>query len=199
VAAPYVYLTDIKAELANKTNFELGAQDCSIYNRSGAYTGEVSANMLFNIGCNYVIIGHSERRISFNENNQVVLDKLSQAVLSGLTPILCVGESLEIYQNDETTNYLNTQLKNIPYDILRKCIVAYEPIWAIGSGLIPTNQEISNSIEFIKSIAKTSVLYGGSVSKSNITELVKIKNCDGFLVGGASLKVTEFNHIITTI
>jgi triosephosphate isomerase len=196
---PTIYLSAINDLISPKNDFKLGAQNCSIYNNIGPFTGEVSAHMLKNLGCEYVIIGHSERRALFNETNDIVLDKLMQAVSAGLTPILCVGESLEIYETDETIGYLNSQLKGMQIEILEKSIIAYEPIWAIGTGLIPTNKQITAAIEFIKSIVKVPVLYGGSVNQLNIKELTKIEVCDGFLVGGASLNPVEFNFIISEI
>jgi len=186
-------------------NFEVGIQN--IFNlSSGAYTGEVSPMQVKSIGVNYVILGHSERRNILNEDNCLVNQKVIEALKNDLKVILCIGESLE--QKNKTKEILKKQiiegLKNI--DKIENIIVAYEPIWSIGTGLIPQKEEISSTIFYIRTIidnlfpgSNVKILYGGSVNEENIEELNSIKEVDGFLIGGASLNSKSFLKIIEVV
>lgn len=180
---------------------KLGGQDCGAEN-SGAFTGEVSAKMLKDVGCEYVIIGHSERRKYQQEDDQMISKKITTALNHKIFPILCVGENEQVRANNDQENFVAKQIlgaidKSIE---IKKLIIAYEPIWAIGTGKIATAQEISQMANFIKefvsknfsNIAEFYLLYGGSVSSSNSAEILQIANIDGLLVGGASLDANEF-------
>jgi len=171
-------------------NYILGAQNCSS-NNEGAYTGEVSPKMLKDSGCKYVIIGHSERREFFNESDKEINAKIKICLENKLKPILCVGEKL----GEDKKIVLKAQLKEGLKGIKEKVIIAYEPIWAIGTGKTCKNEDILNSFNFIKKIVKDSfVLYGGSVNSKNAKEIINIT--DGVLVGGASINKEEFLNII---
>lgn len=197
--APFIYLDKLI-----ENGFKVGAQDVSEYD-NGAYTGEVSSTQLKSLGCMYSIVGHSERRMYFDDNRRVN-EKIKKLLRDGLTPILCVGENKEEYENKETGNVIKRELQEAFKDIdPSNVIIAYEPIWAIGTGLIPNNSEIESIAQLIKEFIneeyKTDikVLYGGSVSTKNINELEKISNIDGYLVGGASIKVDEWNSLINIV
>ncbi|MFI4984188.1 MAG: triose-phosphate isomerase [Rickettsiales bacterium] len=192
VICPSLLHLSIVQSLINTSGIKLGAQNVS-RETFGSFTGDVCAEQLKDIGCEYVIIGHSERRVKAEESNVEIHTKLQRALEVGLKPILCVGESLEEYKSELTNEILARQLLNVEYN--DSLIIAYEPVWAIGTGLVPTNREIENSITTIKSIVNSPVLYGGSVSAKNSSQLDEISCCDGFLVGGASLKADEFNKI----
>lgn len=206
IAPQYIH---IPQTLTLKQSFEgisIGAQNCS-YDTKGAYTGEVSSNSLKEIGVDFVLIGHSERRSLFNESNETLNQKTKQALESGLTVIFCIGESLEQRESGETNNVLKTQilegLKEIQSDNL---LIAYEPVWAIGTGKTATPQLAQEAHEFIREVcAKEAkldsnslpILYGGSVKPSNAESLLSCKDIDGALVGGASLKAEDFNALST--
>lgn len=197
--APFIYLDKLI-----ENGFKVGAQDVSEYD-NGAYTGEVSSTQLKSLGCMYSIVGHSERRMYFDDNKRVN-EKIKKLLRDGLTPILCVGENKEEYENKETGNVIKRELQEAFKDVdPSNVIIAYEPIWAIGTGLIPNNSEIESIAQLIKEFIneeyKTDikVLYGGSVSTKNINELEKISNIDGYLVGGASIKVDEWNSLINIV
>lgn len=161
-----------------------GAQNCFWENR-GAYTGEVSPQMLKSIGCQYVIIGHSERRTIFNESNIDVRNKIKKAKEAGLVPIVCIGES----KNQDTFEKIKEQIENIEKDV----ILAYEPLWAIGTGENASVEKVKEVREFLKD---RTVLYGGSVNSQNAKDYLEIT--DGLLIGGASLNTEEFLKIIKT-
>lgn len=183
---PFVYLN----ELSLKT-FKRGGQTCHTFEK-GAFTGEVSAKMLADVGCGYVLIGHSERRQLAGENNDVLADKLSRVHEAGLVPILCVGESLAERDKGEALNIIESQLFS-GYSGW----VAYEPVWAIGTGLTPTQAEIDDVHRFIKSKRPgVKVFYGGSVKAANALEILSSPEVDGVLVGGASLDPQELKGII---
>lgn len=183
----------------------LGGQDCHFAN-SGSYTGSVSADMLSKVGCEYVILGHSERREGCFETNEIIAKKISAALEKKLTSIICVGESKEIRERKEHLAFIEKQIEqtlanNTNFDDL---IIAYEPIWAIGTGLVPTNDEILEVATLIKNLftnkynniaKKHYLLYGGSVKESNAKSILGISGIDGLLVGGASLKAEEFTQI----
>jgi len=181
--------------------FEIGAQDCSIY-EEGAFTGEISSKILKSIYCKFCIIGHSERRDLFNENDEILQLKASRCLEMNITPILCIGESLEQKNSKKTKEVLNNQIiKSLPKQANKNnIIIAYEPIWAIGTGKIPTLEEINNIHSFIKTeipqCKDFSLLYGGSVKSSNSKEILSLKAVDGLLVGGSSIDIDEFNKII---
>ena len=178
-----------------------GAQDCSIYIQ-GPYTGETSTKILKDSGCDFCIIGHSERRNIFNESDEIISEKAIRCIEENIIPILCIGETLEQNKNKETKEVLINQInKCIPKEANKSnMIVAYEPIWAIGTGFIPTLNEICETHTFIKyNIPRSKdfkILYGGSVKSSNSEEIMSLGSVDGGLVGGASINIDEFNKII---
>lgn len=200
ICPPYVYLAD------DTDCVQKGAQSVATHD-SGAYTGEVSGAMLREVGCHYVIVGHSERRSMFGETDQVVAEKVKATLNAGLIPIICVGETEQERENEETMAVITRQVKAV-MDILPSfsdsLVFAYEPVWAIGTGktasceqaeevhknirqiLISYNHELGNS---------TRILYGGSVKPENSKELFSSENIDGGLIGGASLKVDDFLQI----
>lgn len=194
---------------AQNTNIKIGAQNMH-WEESGAYTGEISGQMLKSIGVEYVIIGHSERRQYFAETDETVNQKLISALNCGLKPIVCVGETLEQRENGEAKNIVTKQielaLRNITDEQVANTIIAYEPIWAIGTGKTATKEDADEMIgtirEKISNIYRQStadrviIQYGGSVKSSNASELFSMPNIDGGLVGGASLKPEEFSKIV---
>ena len=194
---------------AQNTNIKIGAQNMH-QEEKGAYTGEVSAEMLKAIGVEYVIIGHSERRQYYNETDKSVNEKIKAALKNGLKPIVCVGETLEQKEEGKTEEIITKQvelaLEGLEKEQVEKVIVAYEPIWAIGTGKTATKEDANSNIKCIRNkIAdiygqntadKVIILYGGSVKASNSKELFEMSDIDGALVGGASLKVEEFSKIV---
>ena len=191
------------------TNIKIGAQNMH-YEESGAYTGEISAEMLKSINVEYVIIGHSERRQYYNETDESVSLKVKKALEVGLKPIMCVGETLEQRENNETEKVITEQVKlglsKLKKNQVQNVIIAYEPIWAIGTGKTATAEDANNSIkairneiakEYGKDVAENVIIqYGGSVKSTNAKELFEMSDIDGALVGGASLKVEEFAKIV---
>jgi len=178
-------------------NISLGAQDM-FFEEKGAYTGEVSPLMVKEC-CKYVLIGHSERRKYFNETNQLLNKKLKSALVNNLKPIYCVGENLKERQADKSKNVVEKQIKEGLNGIdAKKIIIAYEPIWAIGTGKTATPKQAEEMHSFIKGLTSrnTPVLYGGSVKPDNIKELMKEKDIDGVLVGGASLEAKSFSEVV---
>ena len=198
ICPPFPYIKDLKSD-----NFFKGAQDCSIYSR-GAYTGEISSKILKDLECQFCILGHSERRNLFNEKNEIISKKATNCLKEKIIPILCIGETLEQKKNHQTKEVLENQIKKcIPIEANnKKLIIAYEPIWAIGTGLIPTFEEIAEIHNFIKNdipgFENYKVIYGGSVKPSNSKDILAIKSVDGVLVGGASVNIEEFNIIIAS-
>lgn len=179
-------------------NFVIAAQNISAQ-ENGAFTGEISPMMLKNFDINYTIIGHSERRKYHNETNEVINKKMKNALKNGITPILCVGETLEEYNAQKSKEVVKKQLLNCLEGIdSKKVVVAYEPIWAIGTGKTATVEYASEMCSFIRGLTseETLIQYGGSVSGSNIKELLNEKNIDGALVGGASLEIKSFLSLI---
>lgn len=187
----YIYL-----DLFKKSNYKIGSQNV-FFPKNGSYTGEVSASQLKSMGINYSLVGHSERRKYFNEDDKMIGNKISFCLKEGITPILCIGETLEEKHLKKTASIIKRQLfyalKETNQDLIDDVIVAYEPVWAIGTGVIPTMLEIEDTIEFIKQTIKkdynanVKVLYGGSINKNNIKEIIKIKNLDGLLIGSSSI------------
>ena len=208
LCVPYI---DLFYSLLNvqETNIHIGAQNMH-YEETGAYTGEVSGSMLKSINVEYVIIGHSERRQYYNETDESVNKKVKSALKNGLNPIMCVGETLEEREEGKTEQIITSQtrkgLEGLTNDQIEDTIIAYEPIWAIGTGKTATNEDANNSIKAIREeISKiygdeiannVHILYGGSVKSSNAKELFEMSDIDGGLVGGASLKADEFSKII---
>ena len=194
---------------AQGTNIKIGAQNMH-FEEKGAYTGEISGKMLKAINVEYVIIGHSERRQYFNETDETVNKKLKAAFVYGLKPIVCVGETLEQRENGETEKVITTQTKlaldGLTAEQVKNTIIAYEPIWAIGTGKTATKEDANNSIKQIRNQIKeiygedvsenVIIQYGGSVKSSNAKDLFEMSDIDGGLVGGASLKADEFAKIV---
>ncbi len=190
-------------------NIALGAQNM-YYEEKGAFTGEVSGEMLKSAGCTYVILGHSERRTLFGEGNDMVNSKVKKALQIGLKPILCIGESKEERESGKTFDVLQKQLlgslKDLTKEELLKVVLAYEPIWAIGTGITATPEDADSTIGDIRSILQKQydeeasegirILYGGSVKPSNVKSLMEKSNIDGALVGGASLKAADFEALV---
>ena len=208
LCVPY---TDLFYSLLNVqgTNIKIGAQNMH-WEEKGAYTGEVSAQMLKSIGVEYVIIGHSERRQYFAETDESVNKKIKAAFENNLNPIVCVGETLEQREEGKTeeiiTNQTRLALEGLTNEQVKNTIIAYEPIWAIGTGKTATSEDANNSIKAIrkeieknygKEVAEEVIIqYGGSVKSQNAKELFTTSDIDGGLVGGASLKVEEFSKIV---
>ena len=197
---------------AQNTNIKIGAQNMH-WEEAGAYTGEIAPNMLKCINVEYVIIGHSERRQYFAETDETVNKKIKSALKHELNPILCVGETMKQRELGLEEEVIKQQiigaLEGITKEQAEKIVIAYEPIWAIGTGKVATKNDANNMIKLIrkeieslydKEVANNvSILYGGSVNKNNAKELFETSDIDGALVGGASLKVNEFNEIIKSI
>jgi triosephosphate isomerase len=211
-AVPFPYLVAIKNKLAGKKNVYVAAQNC--YNKkSGAFTGEVSAEMIKSIGVEYVIIGHSERREYFNETNAVLAEKVNICFENGLTSIFCCGEPLQIREAGTQNSFVETQLKESLFHLtaaqLTGFIIAYEPIWAIGTGKTASSEQAQEMHAHIRSVLanqygkevadSVSILYGGSVKANNAQEIFGKPDVDGGLVGGASLVASEFATIISSL
>lgn len=203
ICPSFPYLGVLQPLIGN--SLSLGAQDCSV-EAKGAFTGDVSAAMLQDVGCNYVIVGHSERRGGRAETNDMIKRKATHAQETDLTPIVCIGETRDAYEKGQTQVVLKEQLESSlppdPYPL----IIAYEPIWAIGTGLTPTPDEITKTHQFIHDFlaqrwpgdgGNIAILYGGSVNADNCHSILAQPYVDGVLVGGASLKGDEFAKIIT--
>ncbi len=183
------------------------SQDVSPFN-NGAYTGDISAIQLRSIGVNYSIVGHSERR-EYYQDDKFVNDKVIRLLEQGISPIICVGEKKEERENnhykERVFEEIDEAFKNIVKNHLSSVIIAYEPIWSIGTGLVPSNAEIEEMVQEIKDYihnkyeVDVKVLYGGSVNNKNIELLEQIKNVDGYLVGGCSIKINEFNELIEKV
>ena len=205
----FPFLPVISKAVAGSSNIHVGAQNCH-QQESGAYTGEVSAPMLQSVGVTYVILGHSERRQYFQEDNQLLEAKVKAVLKQGLHPIFCIGESLEQREQDLTFSVLETQLKeglfHVSNEDFERVVIAYEPIWAIGTGKTASSQQAQEVHAFIREqIARaydaeaaqnTTILYGGSCNPANARELFACPDIDGGLIGGASLKSRDFVDII---
>ncbi len=183
-----------------KTNIEVGAQNCHESDSFGPFTGQVNSKMLKNVGAKYIILGHSENRQA-GENDKLINLKIKSAIKTGLKIIFCIGESLKEKKNKKTNQVLAKQIKKGLFSIKNKSniIIAYEPVWSIGTGLIPKREDLIKSVSFIKSrFGKKypKILYGGSVNSANIDQLKNISTIDGFLIGGASQDSKKFIDII---
>ena len=204
VCPPYAYLQQVLA-LCAETGIRAGGQDCS-HMREGAYTGEVAAPMLADIGCEWVIIGHSERRQYHQESSSLLAAKISVCVDAGLTPILCVGENRGEREAGEAEMVVLGQLRDVLADLpsMPGLVIAYEPVWAIGTGLTATTEEAQEMHAFIRaklqsitgSGERTRIIYGGSVKATNAAALFACQDIDGALVGGASLDADDFAAIV---
>lgn len=200
---PSIYLSEV-VEISKNTSIEIGAQDCSAH-ENGAFTGEVSAQMISDIGAEWVILGHSERRQYHAENNILLADKLRAANNAGLKVIYCVGETNKQYDEVRTKETLKSQLSVLDSSSLDNLnyIIAYEPVWAIGTGLLPELEEIDFIHQFIKTqlidisnlSKETRILYGGSVNPDNAEDIKSLDGVDGVLIGGASLSSDKFKQI----
>ena len=205
LCVPFTSLCALGTMLEN-SRIKLGAQNMN-FEEQGAYTGEISASMLKGVEAEYVILGHSERRQYFNETNELINKKIKSALKNKLKPILCIGETLEQRNNNKTIDVIKNQLINCLKNIkeMRNVVIAYEPIWAIGTGKNATPQqaeEVHKSIRellskmYNKNIAEnTRIIYGGSVKESNIKDLMQMRNINGALVGSASLDAKSFGRI----
>jgi len=200
---PFTLLSSFSNKL-RKTNIDIGAQNCHHSENYGAFTGSINSKMLKNIGANYIIIGHSENRTE-GETNKLINKKIKNVLKNKIKVIFCIGETLTERKNKKTyrvlTNQILSGLKNI--NKLSNIIIAYEPVWSIGTGIIPNSKELLKNINFIKSLIKTKlkykspkILYGGSVNQKNISDLKKIAIIDGFLIGGASQNAKKFIDIV---
>ncbi|MBP6687605.1 MAG: triose-phosphate isomerase [Lacibacter sp.] len=211
-AVPFPYLTMVVDKLNGKANAGVAAQN-AYTKTAGAYTGETSVDMLVSINVGYVVLGHSERREYFNESNQMLAEKVNTALAAGITPIFCCGEALDIREAGTQNNYVGNQLKeslfHLSADELKKIVIAYEPIWAIGTGKTATSEQAQEMHAHLRSVLaaqygadianEISILYGGSVKGSNAKEIFGQPDVDGGLVGGASLKADEFVQIIQAL
>lgn len=202
VCAPFVYLDQVAKQLAG-SNIRFGSQDLSQHD-NGAYTGEISAAMLADLQCDFAIVGHSERRDYHRESSELVAEKFIAAQGAELTPILCVGESLAQRENGETLDVIRAQLQAVidraGLEAFDRAVVAYEPVWAIGTGRTATPEQAQEVHRFIRQQLAaagpaTRILYGGSVKSGNAQELFGQPDIDGGLVGGASLDAEEFGRI----
>lgn len=206
ICPPATLLGEAK-EVAKGSKVKIGAQDCHT-EVSGAHTGDISAVMLKNIGATAVIVGHSERRADHGETDKVVCAKAEAAHAAGLTAIICIGETLDQYKAKQTLKVMTSQIKgSLPAGSTAKnTVIAYEPVWAIGSGLTPTVEEVAKVHTHIRkrltaalgeeAAAEIAILYGGSVKPANAGELMSAANVNGALVGGASLKANDFLGIV---
>ena len=189
VALPTPYLASF-----SDCNISIAGQNVSSFD-SGSFTSQVSAEMLRDCGIDYCIIGHSESRNLLNETNEDIFEKYNQLSKNSIKPIICVGESMDVREDNETSSFITEQL-NFFSGKGDDVIIAYEPIWAIGSGLIPAASDINEVCELIKSlVTDAKILYGGSVNEKNASHLMNNSNIDGLLVGGASLDPKEFANI----
>jgi triosephosphate isomerase len=207
ICAPYPALPWL-TEACEGTSIQIGAQNVH-WELEGAFTGEVSVQMLKSLHVTHVIIGHSERRAYFAETDEMIGRKLRTALTAGLTPILCIGETLEEKELGKTNEVVKRQLRTALEDVspveVGKLIIAYEPVWAIGSGLAATDEDAENVISYIRSLLperyqdKVRILYGGSVKPENIAAYMSQPNIDGALVGGASLDPDVFHKMLVEV
>ena len=209
IAPPYLHIVQTGEQLAGMIDVSLGAQNCHSES-AGAYTGEVSAGMLNSAGVEYVIIGHSERREYFKETDAIIAKKVNQVLGNDMKVIFCCGEPLEIRdantQNDYVENQVKAGLFHLSPEQLTKVVIAYEPIWAIGTGRVATTEQAQDMHAHIRAVIRAqygeesateiSILYGGSCKPSNAEELFSCQDVDGGLIGGAALKAADFLGII---
>lgn len=207
VCPPFTNLSSVN-ELIKDKNISLGAQNCE-YRDSGAYTGEVSVEMLISVGCKYVIIGHSERRQYYGDTDEIINLKIKQVLKHNLTPIFCIGETIEDRNSGNTFKVLENQIRKAYQDIdkndLSKIVIAYEPVWAIGTGVSATTEQASEAHTWIRNFLNENygkessnirILYGGSMNEKNSFDLLSCPDIDGGLIGGAALKLESFISIL---
>ncbi len=208
IFVPSIMLSDLAKEAIN-SDLVIGAQNMH-QDPKGAYTGEISAQMLKSIGIKYILIGHSERRQFFNETDMIVNQKLKLAIENELVPTVCVGETLEEREANITNTVLETQIKgafsNIDINDMSNVIIAYEPVWAIGTGLVATPTQANEACSFVRKVVASIfdnevaenivIQYGGSVSPANVDEIMSQTDIDGALVGGASLEVDSYLKLL---
>jgi triosephosphate isomerase (TIM) len=211
-AVPFPYLEMAVDTVHHKKNYSVSAQNCSD-KKSGAFTGEVSAEMLKSMDVPFCIIGHSERREYFGESNKILAEKVNICLATGITPIFCCGEALQIREEGSQNSFVENQLKESLFHLtgqdLLKIVIAYEPIWAIGTGKTASTAQAQEMHAHIRSVLKKqfgdsvamgiSILYGGSVKANNAREIFASEDVDGGLVGGASLNEAEFTEIIKSL
>lgn len=211
IATPFIHLTEVARQLSKHHDFKLAAQNCH-HQSSGAFTGEIAAEMIASTGASHVIIGHSERRMYFNESNELLLQKTKAALAARLTPIFCIGENLEERNAGKHQETVKKQLNEAVFQLqvgeFSKIILAYEPVWAIGTGVTATTAQAQEMHQFIRTEINKKygqeiseaivILYGGSCNPQNAKELFACKDVDGGLIGGASLKALDFNAIINS-
>jgi len=211
-AVPYPYLIMTRSEVADEKNYYAAAQNC-YHKRSGAYTGEISVEMLHSLKVTYCVVGHSERREYFSETNAMLADKMNLCLESFITPIFCCGEELSIREAGTQNEYVAKQLKESLFHLsaeqIKTIVIAYEPIWAIGTGRTATTAQAQEMHAHLRSIIASQydeatanhvpILYGGSVKANNAKELFSCPDVDGGLVGGASLVATDFIEIIRSL
>lgn len=209
LGTPFIHLSGVSKLASNTDKLYVAAQDCSSH-ESGAYTGEISVSMIESTGASHVIIGHSERREYHNETNAELATKVDLTLKTGLTPIFCCGESLDIRESGKHEAYVSEQLTESLFHLseeeMSKVVIAYEPIWAIGTGVTASSEQAQDMHKALRahlaskygdSVAQgTSILYGGSCKPSNANELFSQADIDGSLIGGASLKARDFLDII---
>ncbi len=210
ICPPYLYL-EMATDIAAEGDFAIGAQNVSSFEK-GTYTGEISAGMLHKMDVSYCIVGHSERRQYFNETNQVVAEKIKQLISNDITPIFCCGEKLEDRESGKHFEVVKSQIKEALFDLesdkISNVIIAYEPVWAIGTGKTATPEQAQEMHEFIRNTIKDkftekvseniTILYGGSCNAKNAKELFACKDIDGGLIGGASLVAEDFVKIVNS-
>lgn len=211
-AVPFPYLIMANSEVADMPNYFIAAQNCSD-KKSGAYTGETSVEMLQSVGIKYIVIGHSERREYFGETGAMLAKKLDLCLEAGITPIFCCGEPLPVRESEGQNDYVQKQLEESLFHLdaaqLQKVVIAYEPIWAIGTGKTASTQQAQEMHKHLRSVLAAkfgaavaeniTILYGGSVKGANAAELFASPDVDGGLVGGASLQPAEFGAIIQAL
>lgn len=209
ICPPFIYLSSLKSQVSGLT---IGAQDC-FWEERGAFTGEISPSMLENLGCRYVIVGHSERRRYFNETDEMINKKVKAVLAAKLKPILCIGETLKEKKRNLDLRVLNSQisrgLKGVGEKKAKNVIIAYEPIWAIGTGEPCDTDTVLTKVLLIRSLfkkrystdvaKKIRILYGGSVNSENSVSYIKEAQANGLLIGGASLKPKEFVQIVKNV
>ena len=208
ICAPFTFLKDLK-QVTKGTNIKIGAQNMH-FEDNGAFTGEISAPMLKELDIDYCVIGHSERRQYFAETDETINKKLKQAFKYDIIPILCVGETLEERESGKTNNIVKSQvvadIEGLDKDLVSKLVIAYEPIWAIGTGKTATSNQANEVISYIREVVKElyndeisenlRIQYGGSVKPDNLEEIMNQSDIDGALVGGASLKPSDFIKLV---
>lgn len=206
---PFPYLETVHTRTSLKANCYTGGQNCNTHT-SGAYTGEVSAMMLASVGCRYVLVGHSERRQYFKEKDSDLVLKMKEAISHGLSPILCVGETIHERKTDNHFKVVSEQLTNVLKEFsleeFKQVVLAYEPVWAIGTGETATSKQAQEMHAYIRNVIAdiydsgiandVSILYGGSCNPQNAQELFACKDVDGGLIGGASLNADDFCKIV---